>query len=435
MDANACRALPRPAENEPLLSARSHRHGYSWRIMVMTLSLVATLGYVTVNGKLPGNKQPFALAALPHVEQRGEAASMDAAWAAFKETYGKQYKSDEEECAFRSNFEARIATLNTLNAANGEAVFGVTKHADRPMDERAYYRGRRPRSADSDSKRSHLGRVVLESAVAGPLPEVVDWRNDTRGVVTPVKNQGQCGSCWAFSATEQIESQLVLAGSPAVELSPQQLASCVTDPAVETCCDGCGGGDPSAAYEYLIGASLSTDGLAGLAPEAYWPYAQSLTPDQTCEAPMCTKSCDHDVARLSENYEFIGPYAVITGYGFASPECVTGDCATPDLSQLAARAAESPVSVCVNAEAWDDYVGGILTADACGGSTADDIDHCVQLVGYNRNEGYWILRNSWSSDWGEDGYIRLEFDQNTCGLANEATVVQIAGQWGQPALS
>ncbi|EGB04435.1 hypothetical protein AURANDRAFT_5922, partial [Aureococcus anophagefferens] len=230
-------------------------------------------------------------------------------------------------------------------------------------------------------------RVDLEP-VEGASHAFVDWRADSRGVVSAVKNQGQCGSCWAFSATEQVESQLVLAGAPQVELSTQQVASCTADPQL-MCCDGCAGGDPTAAYEYLAWASRK----GGLAPDAWWPYEQGLTPDEVCEAPACTKTCDKD-----------------------------------DTDQLAARLEASPLSVCLNAGAWDDYTGGVLSEAACGGHGADDVDHCVQLVGYNKTEpenSYWIVRNSWSTSWGEDGYIYLSMDGNACGVANEATLAVV----------
>ena len=101
--------------------------------------------------------------------------------------------------------------------------------------------------------------------------------------MSPVKNQGQCGSCWAFAVTEQVESQLVLSGAPQVTLSPQQLASCTAD------AEGCGGGDPGQAYAYL--ASLNN--ASGLAPDAWWPYEQSLTPDKQGRLPV------HHVMRRS----------------------------------------------------------------------------------------------------------------------------------------
>ena len=347
----------------------------------------------------------------------------DAAWAKFKGDFAKDYETEVHEARARNNFETRLEKLAAANAANGGVeVFGVTEHADREPGARAYARGRRARVPASERPASP-SRVDLEP-VEGASHAFVDWRADSRGVVSAVKNQGQCGSCWAFSATEQVESQLVLAGAPQVELSTQQVASCTADPQL-MCCDGCAGGDPTAAYEYLAWASHK----GGLAPDAWWPYEQGLTPDEVCEAPACTKTCDKDVSQLPADFGYVGPYAKVSGYAYAIPECDVGACDDQDTDQLAARLEASPLSVCLNAGAWDDYTGGVLSEAACGGHGADDVDHCVQLVGYNKTEpdnSYWIVRNSWSTSWGEDGYIYLSMDGNACGVANEATLAVVA---------
>lgn len=115
------------------------------------------------------------------------------------------------------------------------------------------------------------------------------------------------------------------------------------------------------------------------------------------------------------------------GFEYATPAC-TGACANQDLTRLAASVAEAgPVSVYVNAGAWDSYTGGVLTSAACGGMAFDDLDHCVQLVGYNTTAAkpYWIVRNSWDTTWGEEGYIYLEYAKNTCGLGDEATIAKL----------
>ena len=206
-----------------------------------------------------------------------------------------------------------------------------------------------------------------------------------------------------------------MSGAPQVTLSPQQLASCTAD------AEGCGGGDPGQAYAYL--ASLNN--ASGLAPDAWWPYEQSLTPDGACTSKDCTEACDRDPAQLEGDYQYVGPYAQIHGYGFATDECTQGDCAHQNTTELMLRLHDAPVAVCLNAEHWDDYVGGVLTADACGGNGAGDIDHCVQLVGYDSEGGWFLVRNSWSTSWGEDGYLRLAIDGNACGVANEATVAVV----------
>ncbi len=119
----------------------------------------------------------------------------------------------------------------------------------------------------------------------------------------------------------------------------------------------------------------------------------------------------------------------LPGYHYATKPCTSGACATQDLNALAAALEQTPVSVCVNAGNWNDYTGGVMTSAACGSMAADAQDHCVMAAGFNSTAPtpYWIVRNSWSSTWGEQGYIYLEMSKNTCGLADDATIPEVAG--------
>ena len=378
-----------PQDTTPLLPARRKR---ATAVATMVLGLLAlSVGVTVVHQRL-------------EKEQKLD-VDRDAAWTAFKAKYEKTYATPAHEKAARRNYEARLASMDERNRINGEAVFGVTRHADREMGHNAFARGHR---------RAERRDILNLKPIKTKTISKIDWR-ETEGVISPVKNQGQCGSCWAFAVTEQVESQLVLSGAPQVTLSPQQLASCTAD------AEGCGGGDPGQAYAYL--ASLNN--ASGLAPDAWWPYEQSLTPDDACTSKDCTEACDRDPAQLEGDYQYVGPYARIHGYGFATDECTQGDCAHQNTTELMLRLHDAPVAVCLNAEHWDDYVGGVLTADACGGNGANDIDHCVQLVGYDSAGGWFLVRNSWSTSWGEDGYLRLAIDGNACGVANEATVAVV----------
>jgi C1A family cysteine protease len=197
-------------------------------------------------------------------------------------------------------------------------------------------------------------------------------------VVTPVYNQGQCGSCWAFSATENIESQWALAGNQLTELSMQQIVDC------SDWDDGCSGGWPSYAYDYVIDAP-------GQDPLASYPY--------TAEDGTCAYNASAVVAKISS-------------WAYTTTD--------EDEHQMANYLAlHGPISVCVDAEEWDSYTGGLFLASSCGTS----LDHCVLAVGYNlaANPPYWIIRNSWGTDWGIKGYMYLEFGQDACGVATETT--------------
>jgi hypothetical protein len=246
-------------------------------------------------------------------------------------------------------------------------------------------------------------------------PSGIDWRKTN--AVTPVKNQGQCGSCWAFSATEAIESQMILTTGDKYDftLSPQQIASCTPDTGTYGCL-GCNGGFTEGAYEYVKSAP-------GLANGFFIPYEQSLTEsDNTKACP--TSKVD---AITGELEQLQGGYAQVSGYSYAVQPCTSGACTNQNLKGLAAALETTPLSVCVNAGAWNDYTGGVLTSAACGSMGADAQDHCVMAVGFNATAPtpYWIVRNSWATTWGEEGYIRLEMAKNTCGLADDATIPEV----------
>jgi C1A family cysteine protease len=324
----------------------------------------------------------------------------------YKKDFGKSYDSQDEETRRFTTFCASLERIEALNKKNGETVFGLSFYTDREGAELPF-RGRA-------KGHSEVEAPLHETKLAAP-PKNVDWR--LTKAVTAVKNQGQCGSCWAMSATEATESSYILHVSDdhAVNFSPQQVASCTAEP-----CMGCGGGFTQNAYEYLKGSK-------GLSPEAYWPYAQGLTPLHECSDTSCTQSCSTKNLDELEKYAFyIGPHATVEGFTYAVPKC-EGSCEHQNLEQLSSVLAETPLSVCVDASMWNDYTGGVMSYDACGPSGADDLDHCVQLVGYNTTaeKPYWIVRNSWSETWGEGGYIYLEYGKNTCGLANEATAATV----------
>lgn len=322
-------------------------------------------------------------------------------WESYKAMFNKAYETPKEEARRKKIFGEATKRIAKLNKINGEEVFGWTRETDRMDDEKHSKGAKRPAEPPLTA--------TVKLAEKANAPAAVDWRGSAP--VTPVKNQGQCGSCWAFSATETIESQFNLLGASdfdALSLSAQQITSCVT------ACDGCNGGWPYSAYEYV--ANLTKTGLSN---DFYWPYAQSLIESSA------TKACTPAKLEVftGPDATLAGSYATVTGWNYVIPECSSGACTSQDTAGLAAAVAEGPVSVCVNAGVWNDYTGGVMTQAACGDYSADALDHCVQLVGYNSTAAspYWIVRNSWATTFGEEGYILLEYPANTCGLANEAT--------------
>lgn len=226
-------------------------------------------------------------------------------------------------------------------------------------------------------------------------PESLDWV--AKGAVTPVKNQGNCGSCWAYSATEGIESGLFMSGGPLEELSEQEIISCDSTDL------GCNGGDLPTAFSFV----KSNGGI-----DSESNYAD--TSARSGASGKCnTKKEKKKVVKLMSS-------------AYAIPPCESGSCKNQKESDLmAALNTFGPLSVCVNAENWSaDYSGGVYSKKCSG--AADNLDHCVQLVGYDNSGSnpYWKVRNSWGSDWGESGFIRLAMGKNQCGIADEAMYVK-----------
>jgi C1A family cysteine protease len=350
----------------------------------------------------------------PHATGKGAppATGKDPEWEAFKKKYKKSYKDADDEAARHGMFktaQARVAQLNQLNGKAG-AAFGINWMSDRYESEK-YKKGlKKPKDFVPTAP------VMEWDLAARKSPKSINWRYTE--AVTPIKNQGQCGSCWAFSATEAVESQMILGTGSALAtaLSPQQVASCT--PATGTYgCMGCEGGFTEGAYEYLKTAP-------GLANSFFIPYEQSLT-EQTATAACPTTKVQ---AITGELEQLQGGYAQVTGYSYAVPPC-TGTCsgASQDLAKFAQALETTPLSVCVNAENWNDYTGGVMSAAACGPSGAQYQDHCVMATGFNTTAPtpYWIVRNSWASTWGEEGYVYLEMSKNTCGLADDATIPHV----------
>jgi len=221
---------------------------------------------------------------------------------------------------------------------------------------------------------SQVPAPVFHKAVKD-LPASVDWR--TKGIVTPVKNQGGCGSCWAFATTETLESHAAKLTTPPtlLVLSPQQLVSCAPNPKHCGGTGGCEGSTAEIAYDYL-----ATSG--GQTKESLIPYTAR------------DSKCEYDPTKTP-------PAAAVTGFVKLPENNYT--------ALMNAIAEIGPIAISVEADTWSSYGSGILPPDGCNlGNT--DIDHAVQLVGYGTDAGtdYWIVRNSWGRGWGESGYIRLK---------------------------
>ena len=229
-------------------------------------------------------------------------------------------------------------------------------------------------SLSSSSKRTNIGNA----------PDSVDWRTK-KNVLTPVKDQGDCGSCWAFSVAETIESRAALASDEKklVELSAQQITACTPNP--EHCggTGNCDGATEALGYDYLA--------TVGLTSEKDYPYKSKNGKDKTCRPKK------------------IIPAATVKGH-IALP--------ANEYKPLIEAVLQGPLSVAVAvSDDFEFYESGIFSCNIHAKKKKKakqcwEINHAVQLVGYGANEKnasnmYWIVRNSWGADWGENGYIRL----------------------------
>jgi len=276
----------------------------------------------------------------------------------FMTDFNKKYDSEVEMQYRFGIFQDNLLKIDAQNTAHhaigGGDVFGVNTFADMTTAEFSV-RLMKDLPPRAPAPMSEGGFKVTAGAV--------DWRQ--KGVITPVKDQGQCGSCWAFSADEATESFVAIKDGTLLSLSAQQCTACTYS------YDGCNGGWPHDAYPYAI------TNRHGIDLDADYPY-------NIPEAGHC---------KFGTSGNSDKPAADVSSY------------ASPKQGQLQTLLDNTgPVSVCVAAEQWSAYTGGILKN--CPGS----VDHCVQAVGYNSTgaEPYWIVRNSWGTSWGVKGYIYLD---------------------------
>lgn len=286
----------------------------------------------------------------------------------FIQKYGKHYNSVEE---FNSRFEIYRDNMEFAmneNARQNNYTLGETIFSDLNLDEFHYY------------KNNYMVGSTCESfkSVDVDAPVELDWRE--KGAVTPVKDQGQCGSCWSFSATGAMEGAWQIAKGDLVSLSEQQLVDCSAGFKYGN--HGCNGGLMDGAFQYAIDN--------GMCKESDYKYL--------AKSGTCTK-CD-PVVFLSS--------------------CV--DVTPQNEVDLEKAVAIGPVSVAIEADTrtFQMYESGVITGSACG----TNLDHGVLVVGYGTesNQPYWLVKNSWGSSWGEDGYVKIEKssstkDKGTCGIA------------------
>lgn len=210
------------------------------------------------------------------------------------------------------------------------------------------------------------------------LPETVNWV--TAGMVNPIQDQGQCGSCWAFSAAASMESAHAISSGTLLKISEQQFVDCSSAYGN----NGCSGGWYMWAWNYAKTMSMDS--------ETSYPYTSGTTKTAgTCNVDTSTQELkDVSYAKVDE-----------------------------DTDSIKSAIAQQPCSVAINAtsRAFSNYSSGVLSVSQCGGT---NMDHAVAAVGYGveNGEGYYLVRNSWGTSWGDAGYVKIAqaSGKGACGI-------------------
>ncbi|KAL4629415.1 digestive cysteine proteinase 1-like [Arapaima gigas] len=336
-------------------------------------------------GSFPGPGAEHRLVANPiqdlvHTSPRGHAHRLFGDFVKkHQRRYGDEKEHEEREHAFVHN----VRFIHSMNRAGLSYRLALNHLSDRTQAELASMRGRK------GTKTPNRGRPFQQELYAAvQVPDSLDWR--LYGAVTPVKDQAICGSCWSFATTGAIEGALFLKTGSIMVLSQQMLVDCTWGFGN----NGCDGGEEWRAYEWV----MKHGGIA--TAESYGNYMGM------------NGLCHYNQSKLTAH---IQSYTNVT---------------SGDVDALkVALFKQGPVAVSIDAShrSFVFYSNGVYYEPACG-NQMEDLDHAVLAVGYGVLDGepYWLVKNSWSTYWGNDGYVLMSMKDNNCGVATDATYVTLA---------
>lgn len=317
-------------------------------------------------------KAIFAILTLVAATTLGFTYKNDPAWTTFKSKFLKRYDSLEEEVLRYKVFLENMDLAAQYNDADKGARYGMTQFSDMRASELFPAVPERDDGSSSDGADPDV-EAAPETEGVGAVPTAYDWRS--KGAVTEVKNQGSCGSCWAFAAAGCAEGAHYVKNAKLVSLSEQEFVDCVTT------CYGCSGGwsDKALAWAKKNG---------GVMTEAAYPYT------------MGKGTCAFAKAKAA--------VAIKRVYSLSSKKPV---------KMQESLILYGPLAVSLDAAKFNAYLSGVMDGTGCSSSSTN---HAVLLVGWGVDAAtqmdYWIIKNSWGPSWGESGYVRVLRGSNACAV-------------------